>query len=1092
MSVIVGTRVVRGPNWEYGDKLAEEGHVGTVIEVKQALSVTVIWDNGNRNDYRAGSQGRFDLCVYDNAPTGVIHQGMHCSGCGQESIRGIRWQCYRCYDFNLCQPCFNSGSHAIGHEFLRLVSSDSQGTKLYSRNSARQVEARGLFPGAQVQRGKDWRYGDQDGGDSRRLGYVIDVRSWQETAYRGAVAVRWPGKYEDKMYRYRVGADGKVDLKSIRDGSDGSYYPDILPKLGEDDDIRVHDSAVIAPNKESKNCLPPQKTSAIQEVSGKECKVLALSDKGMVTVSVQATDEPRILEVPSFTLRKVPSFHQGDKVQIVDDVEDLARMLDGKNELQSIVKRIKERQLSRPGIVMKAPDKAQRLQVKIGDEVQELPPVFLSLVETGQREAGAQSHPGGGPRSLRNPRSSTQMEERKLSQAAACGHIKEIRKILEANPSLVDSAYSGRSPMQVAAHQGHLEAVKVLMQYKPSLDYRDSDGDTALLYAAYGNNMEIMKYMIDHCKEAGVTDHQTFIDVRQKQQRTCLHVSARRGNLDCVQLLLDRGCSCNLQDKAGDLALHDAIHKDKRDVVKYLVEWPQSDLTMCNKKGLSPLHYAALRGNKYATTCLVTHEPSLINMLSGYDGQTALHIAVSNNFEDVVGELIKGKCDLEVTNYQGNTPLLQALSGGHIRIVIQLVEAGARLSAVNQDGETCLHLAAVRSRHFHSPEGESSILRLLSKEIDKSLLDKPGANLLFYLIKKGAKIAQENDAGDNPLQYLRDSALKDGLLKFSQRRQTSLEDTSDWGEQQRVFNLPQEKIGEEKPVSPEPMDDTPAHFDFEGVHRVDYNELDLHESLGKGSFGQVYRGRWRGTQVAIKKLPLEGSSRSQVEKEVAIHKQATHPNIVQLMALGYNETNAFLVMAFIKGPTLHEAIFSKTGKKLKLTTTQKNTMSRDILSAVAFMHSTKLIHLDIKPGNILLEHLTLKPYLCDLGLSHLKQQAEMSSSTMITGARGTYMYMAPELVLEEERGGSFTGAQDVWSVASTLVELFGETQMYDDKMRPVHLIRRFMHGKFEPESLKSVEPAHRKILTPCFSGKSKDRPSAMELLEQFEELCEDS
>ncbi|XP_072174580.1 uncharacterized protein [Diadema setosum] len=993
MSVVVGTRVVRGPNWAYGDKLAEEGHVGTVIQVKQALSVTVIWDNGNKNDYRAGSQGRFDLCVYDSAPTGVIHPGVHCSGCGQESIRGIRWQCYRCFDFNLCQPCFNSGSHAIGHEFLRLVSSDSQGTKLYSRNSARQVEARGLFPGAQVQRGKDWRYGDQDGGDSRRLGYVIDVRSWQETAYRGAVAVRWPGKYEDKMYRYRVGADGKVDLKSIRDGSDGSYYPDVLPKLGEDDDIRVHDSAVVAPNKESKNCLSPQDTSTVQQVSGKECKVMALSDKGVV--SVQVPDQPHILKKTS------------------------------------------------------------------------------------------------GPRSLRNTKSSTQMEERKLSQAAACGHIKEIRKILEANPSLVDSAYSGRSPMQVAAHQGHLEAVKVLMQYKPSLDYRDGDGDTALLYAAYGNNMEIMKYMIDHCQEAGVKDRQGFIDVRQKQQRTCLHVSARRGNLDCVELLLKRGCSCNLQDKAGDLALHDAIHKDKRDVVKCLVEWRHSNLTICNKKGLSPLHYAALRGNKYATTCLVTHEPSLINMLSGYDGQTALHIAVSNNFEDVVGELIKGKCDLEVTNYQGNTPLLQALSGGHIRIVIQLVEAGARLSAVNQDGETCLHLAAVRSRHFHSPEGESSILRQLSKEVDKSLLDKPGANLLFYLIKKGAKIAQENDAGDNPLQYLRDPALKDGLLKFSQRRQTSVEDTSDWGEQQRVFNLPQEKIGEEEPVSPEPMDDTPAHFDFEGVHRVDYNELSLHESLGKGSFGQVYRGRWRGTQVAIKKLPLEGSSRSQVEKEVAIHKQATHPNIVQLMALGYNETNAFLVMAFIKGPTLHEAIFSKTGK-LKLTTPQKNVISRDVLSAVAFMHSTKLLHLDIKPGNILLEHLTLKPYLCDLGLSHLKQQAEMTSSTKIAGVRGTYMYMAPELVLEDERGASFTGALDIWSVASTLVELFGETQVYDDKMRPIHLIKRFLQGQFEPESLKSVEPTHRKILTPCFSKNPGDRPSAMELLEQFEELCEDS
>ena len=69
-------RVVRGPDWEWGDQDGGEGHVGTVVEVGEPMSsdggraVVVQWDSAGRHRYRCGLEGKYDLRVFDSAPTG--------------------------------------------------------------------------------------------------------------------------------------------------------------------------------------------------------------------------------------------------------------------------------------------------------------------------------------------------------------------------------------------------------------------------------------------------------------------------------------------------------------------------------------------------------------------------------------------------------------------------------------------------------------------------------------------------------------------------------------------------------------------------------------------------------------------------------------------------------------------------------------------------------------------------------------------------------------------------------------------------------------------------------------------------------------
>ena len=64
-------RVVRGPDWRWGDQDGGEGCVGTVVKVgKEGRSVQVVWDGGYRDWYRSGAEGKYDLRALDTAPSG--------------------------------------------------------------------------------------------------------------------------------------------------------------------------------------------------------------------------------------------------------------------------------------------------------------------------------------------------------------------------------------------------------------------------------------------------------------------------------------------------------------------------------------------------------------------------------------------------------------------------------------------------------------------------------------------------------------------------------------------------------------------------------------------------------------------------------------------------------------------------------------------------------------------------------------------------------------------------------------------------------------------------------------------------------------
>ena len=68
--LVLGLRVVRGPDWEWGDQDGGEGYVGTVAEMEEGgVAVVVQWDAGQRCRYRCGEEGKYDLRILDTGPS---------------------------------------------------------------------------------------------------------------------------------------------------------------------------------------------------------------------------------------------------------------------------------------------------------------------------------------------------------------------------------------------------------------------------------------------------------------------------------------------------------------------------------------------------------------------------------------------------------------------------------------------------------------------------------------------------------------------------------------------------------------------------------------------------------------------------------------------------------------------------------------------------------------------------------------------------------------------------------------------------------------------------------------------------------------
>ncbi|XP_012662822.1 E3 ubiquitin-protein ligase MIB2 isoform X4 [Otolemur garnettii] len=771
--VQVGMRVVRGVDWKWGQQDGGEGSVGTVVELGRHGSpstpdrtVVVQWDQGTRTNYRAGYQGAHDLLLYDNAQIGVRHPNIICDCCKKHGLRGMRWKCRVCPDYDLCTQCYMQARHDLAHAFERYETAHSRPVTLSPRQGLPRIPLRGIFQGAKVVRGPDWEWGSQDGGEGKP-GRVADIRGWDVETGRSVASVTWA---DGTTNVYRVGHKGKVDLKCVAEAAGGFYYKEHLPRLGKPAELQRRVSADGQPFQHGDKVKCLLDTDILREMQeghggwnprmAETGTVHRITDRG--DVRVQFNHETRWTFHPG-ALTKHNSFWVGDVVRVIDDLDAVKRLQAGHGEWTDDMAPA----LGHVGKVVKVFGDGN-LRVAVGGQRWTFSPSCLvayrpeenANLDVAERARENKSSLSMALDKLRAQKSDPEHPGR-LVVEVALGNVARALDLLQRHPQQVDNKNQGRTALQVAAYLGQVELVRLLLQARAGVDLPDEEGNTALHYAALGNQPEAARVLLS--ARCGA-------DALNSTRSTALHVAVQRGFLEVVRILCEHGCDVNLPDAHADTPLHSAISAGAgaSGIVEVLTEVPGIDVTATNSQGFTLLHHASLKGHALAVRKILARARQLVDAKKE-DGFTALHLAALNNHCEVAQILIReGRCDVNVRNRKLQSPLHLAVQQGHVGLVLLLVDAGCSVNTEDEEGDTALHVALQRHQMLplvaDGAGGDPGTLQLLSRLQASGLPGGAeltvGAAVARFLAQEGADVSYANHRGRSPMDLAEGRLLK--------------------------------------------------------------------------------------------------------------------------------------------------------------------------------------------------------------------------------------------------------------------------------------------------------------------------------------------
>jgi serine/threonine protein kinase len=263
---------------------------------------------------------------------------------------------------------------------------------------------------------------------------------------------------------------------------------------------------------------------------------------------------------------------------------------------------------------------------------------------------------------------------------------------------------------------------------------------------------------------------------------------------------------------------------------------------------------------------------------------------------------------------------------------------------------------------------------------------------------------------------------------------------------------------------------------------IGWNELILPEqlqfgpSLGAGGSAQVYRGSWQGQEVAIKKI--SGVAHLQeMKKEVNALRRLRHPRLVRFIGACVQPPQLLVVTEFMSGGSLHDRIFGAL-RNPPMMPMQKYTIACHMVEGLAFLHSQRVVHRDLKSMNILLDGAG-NAKICDFGLAQNMELSATSIPRKLDGEGGSPRYMAPECY--DAMHGKLTEKVDIWAIGCIFIELFGGVLPYADCSTMAQLSGRILVEKRPPEMPPTVPPPLAVLTRRCLTFDAPRRPHAVEL-----------
>lgn len=239
------------------------------------------------------------------------------------------------------------------------------------------------------------------------------------------------------------------------------------------------------------------------------------------------------------------------------------------------------------------------------------------------------------------------------------------------------------------------------------------------------------------------------------------------------------------------------------------------------------------------------------------------------------------------------------------------------------------------------------------------------------------------------------------------------------------------------------------------IPHIEYHELvaatnnwSKHNIVGKGGFGTVFKGDWRNTQVAVKRIEQRGaesarSNQVQLEqslRELHVLNSFRHDNILPLYGYSLGGEEPCLVYQFMCNGSLEDRLLCRQGTE-PLTWHQRHEIAKGSARGLQFLHNSKkgYIHGDIKSANILLD-VNFIPRIGDFGLAREGPQNNYTH-LKVSRVHGTRPYLPDEFL----RGKQISTKVDTYSFGIVLFELGTGLRAYDDA-RPYKLLKEHVEN----------------------------------------------
>ncbi|KQJ94059.1 probable serine/threonine-protein kinase SIS8 isoform X2 [Brachypodium distachyon] len=263
-------------------------------------------------------------------------------------------------------------------------------------------------------------------------------------------------------------------------------------------------------------------------------------------------------------------------------------------------------------------------------------------------------------------------------------------------------------------------------------------------------------------------------------------------------------------------------------------------------------------------------------------------------------------------------------------------------------------------------------------------------------------------------------------------------------------------------------------------YEIPWEDLQIGERIGLGSYGEVYHADWNGTEVAVKKFldqDLSGVALEQFKCEVRIMSRLRHPNVVLFLGYVTQPPNLSILTEYLPRGSLFRLLHRPNSK---VDETRRLKMALDVAKGMNYLHASHptIVHRDLKSPNLLVDKNWVVK-VSDFGMSRLKHHTFLSSKS----TAGTPEWMAPEVLRNEpanEMCDVYSFGVILWELATMRVPWSG--------LNPMQVVGAVGFQNRRLDIPKEVDPVVASIILSCWDNDPSKRPSFSQLLSPLKQL----